>query len=66
MLMYPQSGRPRLLYHYGVNAGYRCVLTFLADGSFGLALTIRAEANAPCFLQEGIRDQRIRIVLSID
>jgi hypothetical protein len=25
-------------YHYGVNAGFRSVLTFVADGSFGLSL----------------------------
>lgn len=55
MLMYPQSGRPRLLYHYGVNAGYRCVLTFLADGSFRLALITSGEggcAPIPAFCKK--------------
>ena len=41
----PQSGRSPLLYHYGVNAGFRSVLTFVADGSFGLALMTNGEGG---------------------
>jgi CubicO group peptidase (beta-lactamase class C family) len=41
----PQSGRAPLLYHYGVNAGFRSVLTFVADGSFGLALMTNGEGG---------------------
>ena len=41
----PQSGRPPLLYHHGVNAGFRSVLTFVADGGFGLALMTSGEGG---------------------
>ncbi|MFZ5779067.1 MAG: serine hydrolase domain-containing protein [Pseudomonadota bacterium] len=33
-----RRGRPPYLYHYGVNAGFRSVLVFAADASFGVAL----------------------------
>ena len=51
----PQSGRPPLLYHYGVNAGFRSVPSFLADGSFGLALMTNGEggrALVPAFCKK--------------
>jgi CubicO group peptidase (beta-lactamase class C family) len=35
-----RPGRPPLLYHYGVNAGFRAVLAFASDASFGVALTV--------------------------
>lgn len=47
IFVHPQSGRPPLLYHYGVNAGFRSVLTFVADGSFGLALMTSGEGGRP-------------------
>jgi hypothetical protein len=45
IFVHPQSGRTPLLRHYGVNAGCRSVLTFLADGSFGLALMTNGEGG---------------------
>lgn len=38
------GGAP-LLDHCGVNAGFRSVPTFLADGSFGLALMTNGEGG---------------------
>ncbi len=34
----PRGDKPPYLYHYGVNAGFRSVLVFAADASFGVAL----------------------------
>ncbi len=42
-----RKGRAPLLYHYGVNAGFRSVLVFAADGSFGLALMTNGEGGRP-------------------
>ena len=42
-IVHLQSRRLSLLYHHGVNAGFRSVLTFIADGSLGLALMIDCE-----------------------
>jgi CubicO group peptidase (beta-lactamase class C family) len=47
IFVHAQNGRPTLLYHYGVNAGFRSVLTFVADGSFGLALMTNGEGGRP-------------------
>lgn len=41
-------GRPKLppiLYHYGVNAGFRAVLAFAADASFGVALMLNGDGG---------------------
>lgn len=45
IFVHPQGDRPPLLYHYGMNAGFRSVLTFVADGSFGLALMTNGEGG---------------------
>ena len=42
-----RKGRAPLLYHYGVNAGFRSVLVFAADASFGLALMTNGEGGRP-------------------
>lgn len=34
-----------LLHHHGVNAEFRSALTFIADGSFSLALMIKGEGG---------------------
>ena len=34
----PRSAKPPYLYHYGVNAGFRSLLVFAADASFGAVL----------------------------
>lgn len=47
IFVHAQNSRPPLLYHYGVNAGFRSVLTFVADGSFGLALMTNSEGGRP-------------------
>ncbi|WP_421999211.1 serine hydrolase domain-containing protein [Reyranella sp.] len=47
--------RPPWLYHYGVNAGFRSILVFAADGSFGLALMTNGEGGRqliPAFLAD--------------
>ena len=41
----PRGERPPYLYHYGVNAGFRSVLVFAADASFGVALMTNAEGG---------------------
>ena len=46
-VVHPQSRRLPLLHHHGVNAGFRSVLTFIADGSFGLALMTNGEGGRP-------------------
>jgi len=42
-IVHLQSRRLPPLYHHGVNAGFRSVLTFIADGSLCLALMIDCE-----------------------
>ena len=37
--------RPPYLYHYGVNAGFRSVLVFTADASFGVALMTNGDGG---------------------
>jgi CubicO group peptidase (beta-lactamase class C family) len=37
--------RPPYVYHYGVNAGFRSVLVFAADASFGVALTANGDGG---------------------
>ena len=34
----PRGAKPPYLYHYGVNAGFRSLLVFAADASFGVVL----------------------------
>ena len=41
----PRGARPPYLYHYGVNAGFRSVLVFAADASFGVALLTNGEGG---------------------
>ena len=43
----PRAGKPPYLYHYGVNAGFRSILVFAADASFGVALMTNAEGGKP-------------------
>jgi hypothetical protein len=43
----PRGTKPPYLYHEGVNAGFRSVLTFAADASFGLALMANGEGGKP-------------------
>ena len=43
----PRSAKPPYLYHYGVNAGFRSVLVFAADASFGVALMTNGEGGQP-------------------
>jgi CubicO group peptidase (beta-lactamase class C family) len=38
MFVQLRAGKPPYLYHYGVNAGFRSVLVFAADASFGVVL----------------------------
>jgi CubicO group peptidase (beta-lactamase class C family) len=40
-----RSGRAPLLYHYGVNAGFRSILAFAADASFGVALMTNGDGG---------------------
>jgi CubicO group peptidase (beta-lactamase class C family) len=49
----PREGKPPWLYHYGVNAGFRSILVFAADASFGLVLMTNGEGGRrliPSFL----------------
>ncbi len=49
----PRGSRPPWLYHYGVNAGFRSILVFAADASFGLVLMTNGEGGRqliPSFL----------------
>jgi CubicO group peptidase (beta-lactamase class C family) len=41
----PRDGKPPWLYHYGVNAGFRSILVFAADASFGVALMTNGEGG---------------------
>ena len=41
----PRAGGAPWLYHYGVNAGFRSVLVFAADGSYGLVLMTNGEGG---------------------
>jgi CubicO group peptidase (beta-lactamase class C family) len=53
-----RPGKPPYLYHYGVNAGFRSVLVFAADGAFGLALMTNGEGGRgliPAFLDAVFR-----------
>ena len=43
----PRGTKPPYLYHYGVNAGFRSVLVFSADASFGVALMTNGEGGRP-------------------
>ena len=43
----PRGAKPPYLYHYGVNAGFRSVLVFAADGSFGTVLMTNGEGGRP-------------------
>ena len=45
--VYPRNGKPPYVYHYGVNAGFRSVLVFAADASFGVALMTDGEGGKP-------------------
>ncbi len=48
-----RGSRPPYVYHYGVNAGFRSVLVFAADASFGVALMTNGEGGRqliPAFL----------------
>jgi CubicO group peptidase (beta-lactamase class C family) len=45
LFIYPRDGKPPYLYHYGVNAGFRSLLVFAADASFGVALMTNAEGG---------------------
>jgi CubicO group peptidase (beta-lactamase class C family) len=47
LFVYPRNGKPPYLYHYGVNAGFRSVLVFAADASFGVALMTNGEGGKP-------------------
>lgn len=41
----PRGVKPPYLYHYGVNAGFRSVLVFAADASFGVALMTNGDGG---------------------
>ena len=41
----PRGGSAPLLYHHGVNAGFRSVLVFTADGTFGVALMTNGDGG---------------------
>ena len=41
----PRLTKPPYLYHAGVNAGFRSVLVFAADASFGVALMTNGEGG---------------------
>jgi CubicO group peptidase (beta-lactamase class C family) len=41
----PRGSRPPYLYHYGVNAGFRSVLVFAADASFGAVLMTNGDGG---------------------
>jgi CubicO group peptidase (beta-lactamase class C family) len=43
----PRGEKPPWLYHYGVNAGFRSILVFAADASFGVALMTNGEGGRP-------------------
>jgi CubicO group peptidase (beta-lactamase class C family) len=43
----PRGDRPPYLYHEGVNAGFRSVLVFAADASFGVVLMTNGEGGRP-------------------
>ena len=43
----PRGERPPWLYHRGVNAGFRSILVFAADASFGVALMTNGEGGRP-------------------
>jgi CubicO group peptidase (beta-lactamase class C family) len=45
IFVHPRPGRSPILYHYGVNAGFRSVLAFAADASFGVALMTNGEGG---------------------
>jgi CubicO group peptidase (beta-lactamase class C family) len=45
IFVHPRPGRPPILYHYGVNAGFRSVLAFAADASFGVTLMTNSEGG---------------------
>lgn len=47
LFVHPRNAKPPHLYHYGVNAGFRSVLVFAADASFGVALMTDAEGGKP-------------------
>ncbi len=47
VFVYPRGSKPPYLYHYGVNAGFRSILVFAADASFGLALMTNGEGGKP-------------------
>jgi CubicO group peptidase (beta-lactamase class C family) len=43
----PRGTKPPYLYHYGVNAGFRSILAFAADASFGVVLMTNGEGGRP-------------------
>jgi hypothetical protein len=43
----PRGPKPPYLYHEGVNAGFRSMLVFAADASFGVALMTNGEGGRP-------------------
>ena len=45
IFVHRRANRPPILYHYGVNAGFRSVLAFAADASFGVALMTNGEGG---------------------
>jgi CubicO group peptidase (beta-lactamase class C family) len=45
IFVHPRPSRSPILYHYGVNAGFRSVLAFAADASFGVALMTNSEGG---------------------
>ena len=47
LFVYLRDGKPPYLYHYGVNVGFRSVLVFAADASFGVALMTNADGGKP-------------------
>ena len=47
LFVHPRDGKPPYLYHYGVNAGFRSILVFAADASFGVALMTNGEGGKP-------------------
>src|SRR4030095_12099143 len=47
LFVHPRDGKPPHLYHCGFNGGFRSVLVFAADASFGVALMTNGEGGKP-------------------
>lgn len=65
----PRDGLPPYIYHYGVNAGFRAVLAFAADASFGVALATNGDGGAAvlrAFLRDLFEVHRLEPIKPLD